>query len=253
MANRKLLVGIECKTLLQFAAQNQLPLTLTTKNNKNWQLLKANFLSCQSNRLTLSMPAPENNMPPVELAPGQQFAVTFKKGYYKFIFTTRAIDQTQHHLDPDLNVPALVVLCPNHIEKIQRRAYNRAQAPQDPPITITFQKTPDNPSNTQIGPWQATLTDLSAGGLSITCHPETASRLNENDQFLCRFVPIHDQDELAFHVRIRHVTHSQSPDRTTVGCQIVGIEMNEEGRSTLHRLSRIVAIYHRQNHLAPTI
>jgi len=242
---------MERRTLLQFAAQKQLPLTLTTKNGKDWHLLKANFLACQANRLILSMPLPEKGMPPIEPAPGQQFAVNFKKGYYKFIFTTRSIAQTQHRIDSDLSVPALVVLCPSHIEKLQRRAYNRATAPQDPTVTITFQKSPDKSSNSQITPWQATLADLSAGGLSVTCHPATASRLNENDQFLCRFVPFPDQDELAFHVRIRHVTHSQSPELTTVGWQIIGIEMNEEGRNTLNRLARIVAIYHRQKLLAP--
>jgi len=251
MANRKLLVGMECRTLLLFAAQKQLPLTLTTKNEKNWHLLKANFLACQSKRLILSMPIPENGRPPIEPAPTQQCAVTFKKGYYKFIFTTRTIAQTQHHIDSDLSVPALVVLCPSHIEKIQRRAYNRAIAPQDPPVTITFQKSPNKSSSTQLSPWQATLSDLSAGGLSVTCHPATASRLNENDQFLCRFVPIPNQDELAFHVRVRHITHSQTPDRTTVGCQIIGIEMDENGRNTLQRLTRVVAIYHRQKLLAP--
>jgi len=157
MANRKLLVGMECRTLLLFAAQNQLPLTLTTKNEKNWHLLKANFLACQSKRLILSMPIPENGRPPIEPAPAQQCAVTFKKGYYKFIFTTRTIAQTQHHIDSDLSVPALVILCPSHIEKIQRRAYNRATAPQDPPITITFQKSSNKSSSTQLSPWQPTV------------------------------------------------------------------------------------------------
>ena len=251
MANRKLLVGMECRTLLQFAAQNQLPLTLTAKNEKDWHLLKADFLACQSDRLILSMPVPENGQPPVEPADAQQMAATFKKGYYKFLFTTRTIAQTRHQIDSDLTAPALVVLCPSHIEKIQRRAFNRAVAPQDPPVTVTFQKAPDKSSNTPISPWQAALSDLSAGGLSVACHPATASRLNENDQFLCRFVPFPDQDELAFHVRVRHVTHSRTPDRTIVGCQIVGVEMDENGRNTLHRLSRVVAIYHRQKHLCP--
>ena len=246
MANRKFVIGVEHKTLMSEATDEHLPVTITTKQDRNWQIYKSNFLCLQANRLVLSRPVPDANDCHMELAAGQELAVTFKKGYYKFLFTTRAISQEQYELDPGIFVPVIVVLLPERVEKIQRRAYNRVVVPRDlSPVKVIFSRCAEDegqPSESLEG----VLSDISAGGVSVVIDASIVSHLQVDEQFELRFTPLAAHDKLLLNVRFRHTTNIPDSDQQVLGFQIVGLEIDEEGLGTLRQIARVVSVYKRR-------
>ena len=298
MRERKFAVGSECKKLLEAAVGKKLPVTITcngtacdiiglggetaerangTGGTDNWQVYKSNFLSLRSNKIILAQPTPHLCEEPLEMAPGMEIALTFKKGYNKCLFTTRIIGPQRFEFDSDESlpysisslivpdadntssncsaVPAMAVYCPEHIEKFRRRAYNRTDSPADLTVPVTFWS-PDESGKE----YQAVLANISAGGIGLTISSDEYTQLEENAQYELKFNPFPSdryshpdapagrQREIQLRARFRHATH-RSDGSLLLGFQLIGLELTEHGRSTLRRLGRVVSLYERQQPL----
>ncbi|KPK77917.1 MAG: hypothetical protein AMJ79_01615 [Phycisphaerae bacterium SM23_30] len=246
MTQRNYVVGIDCRNMLQDAVQKQLPLKITNQQQKKWHVFKSCFLDFQSNRLTVAMPIPDHQDPDAEPAQGQEIAVSFKKGYHKCLFTTRIISQTQFTLESGPSVPALLILSPPQIEKIQRRAFNRSLAPPGEPITVTFwSSSAQGPSSDHK--WRGQLYDLSAGGMGLTLLQSELPHIAEGEQVEICFIPLPGQEPLQLQARFRHATELPETGRFMLGFQLLGLEMDEHGRNLLRRIGRIVNVYKRHS------
>jgi len=233
--NRKFVVGLECRTILQESAYRHLPVTVTSQQNQRWQMYKSNILALQSNKLILAQPIPDTS----------ELAVTL---YHKCFFVTRVISHEQFEYEPDVFVPAVTAYCPGQIEKIQRRHFQRAEAPQNEPVTVNFSCSAE-PNSEQIC-WIGHLLDLSAGGLAVRVAKSQIPMLQDDQQVELRFVPLPQQEPLFLEARYRHTTQIPNSDELMMGFQIVGLEMTEQGRNTLRRIGRITNVYQRQQKIA---
>jgi c-di-GMP-binding flagellar brake protein YcgR len=246
MTRRNFVVGLECKKILTEAVAKHLPLKITNKHDTRWEVYKSSFLGMQGNRLVLSTPINDSEDSAVQLEDGQEIAVTFKKGYNKCLFVTRVIGPCDFETDEGETVEAMQILWPQQIEKFQRRAFNRAQAPPGDPIQVTFWNSDTPPQERKEKKWQGFLHDLSAGGLGITMLKSEMSEFQTGDQFEMWFVPLPGQEPLCLPVWYRHVTPMPETDQMMLGFQIVGLEISEEGRSLIRWISRIANVYQRQ-------
>ena len=298
MRERKFAVGSECKKLLEAAVEKKLPATITCKgtacdiigpggkaaersngtgDTDNWQVYKSNFLSLRGNKIILTQPSPHLCEEPLELTPGTEISIAFKKGYNKCLFTTRIIGPQQFEFDSDESlpysissliaadaddtssncsvVPAMAVYCPEHIEKFRRRAYNRTAPPVDLTIPVTFWS--PNESGKE---YQAVLANISAGGIGLAIPSDEYTQLEENAQYEMKFnpfppdscftpdAPAGRQQTIQLRGRFRHATN-RTDGLLLLGFQLIGLELTEQGRSTLRRLGRIVSLYERQQPL----
>ncbi len=276
MRKRRFVVGVDCKRLLEEAIEKRLPVTVTRKCDDNWQVYKSNLLYMDSNRIVMALPTPPVTGVPIEPVPGQEMAITFKKGYNKCLFVTRVISQDQFELEPGLTVQSVVLYRPEQIEKIKRRAYNRTEPPAGTIVPAIVWPC-DDPACKIF----SQLTNLSAGGIGLTVPPAgtvlegvrdcaegcvaepvsiTIENIDqavfqENQQYEIFFFPFPHQDvgnqvgSVRVQARLRHVSGS-GDGSTLLGFQMVGLELSEEGRSVLRRISRIVSMYERQKPIA---
>ena len=246
MTQRNFVVGVDCRNMLKEATQKQLPIHITNQQDKKWRIYKSCFFDLLSNRLVVAMPVPDQQNPYDPPDQGQEIAISFKKGYHKCLFTTRIIEQTQYQLETGQSVPAIMVLAPAQIEKIQRRTFNRAAAPPGEPVTVTFWCTDsDAPAGNQK--WRGQLYDLSAGGLGITMLQTELPNVAEGEQVEICFVPLPGQEPVQLQARFRHATEMPETGRFMLGFQLLVLEMDEHGRSLLRRIGRIVNVYKRQS------
>jgi c-di-GMP-binding flagellar brake protein YcgR len=248
MDNRKFAVGLECRNLLQEAVQKHLPLTLTNKQNNCWQVYKSTFIGVLANRLVVALPVADAGAGHIEPSAGQEVAITFKKGYHKCLFVTRIVGREQFELDPGVSMPAMTVFCPQQIEKIQRRSYNRATVPAGEEVVVSFW--PSDTTDQSGSCWQAYLVDLSAGGMGLKMGKTQLPALVEGQQVDLEFVPLPDQEPLRLQGRFRHATDAPEAGQSLLGFQLVGLEMSEEGRQILRRIGRIASLYQRQEPLS---
>ncbi len=247
MSNKKYLVGVVVRDILQQAIEKHLPVTLTTREGDNWQLYKSHFLAAQGNRLALALPVPDMQECHLEPAPGQEIALTFKKGYYKYIFAARVIARDTYTMDDQTSVPTMVVLMPVQLERIQRRAYNRAAVPSGTSIAVELRAGDD--AEPIVG--QGRLFDVSAGGMGMFTDDSKTAKLQPDDQFVLSFTPPTERSQIDVHVRLRHVTPDDSGIGWHLGFQVVGMEMSDEGLSVLRRLGRLANSFNRRNHFSP--
>jgi c-di-GMP-binding flagellar brake protein YcgR len=244
MTKRKYIVGIEAKDLLSQVTEKRIPVTITAKDEANWQVYKSSFLAVQANRVILTQPVPDTFDADTHLTDGQEVAVSFKKGYYKHLLVSRVIAHEDYELDRGVSTPVIVVLIPDKIERIQRRAYNRGMVPDGQTVTATFKRISGAPGSTPSH--EGLLTDVSAGGLGMRMPEADLTDLCEGEQFTLRFVPLPDHDLIEVNVRLRHITRDPDDPQCTLGFQIIGMEISEEGRATLRRIGRVVSLYQRQ-------
>lgn len=252
MSNKKYLVGVVVRDILQQAIEKRLPVTLTTREGDNWQLYKSHFMAAQGNRLVLTLPVPDMQECHMEPAPGQEIALTFKKGYYKYIFAARVIARDTYTMDDQTTVPTMVVLMPVQLERIQRRAYNRAAVPTEVGIAVELRA--GDGADQVVG--QGRLFDVSAGGMGIFTDDSPTSKLQPDEQFRLSFTPPSESrcasGPIEVHVRLRHVTPDESELGWHLGFQVVGMEMSDEGLSVLRRLGRLANSFNRRNHFSPS-
>ncbi|MBN1437002.1 MAG: PilZ domain-containing protein [Sedimentisphaerales bacterium] len=242
MSKRRFVNGIECRQLLTEMAQKRTFLTVTNREDNIWRVYKSHFLSVRGNQLVLSQPIPDSSECHLEPVAGQEVAISFKKGYNKFLFLTRVVKADQYEMEPGHKVPVINIYAPDHIEKIQRRAYNRADVPKDLDVDVTFW------SNTGAGlaeQYHSTLANLSAGGVAVTMSADRMPELHDGEQVTMQFKPLPDQKPIKVEARFRHKTDADDAEKPTLGFQFIGLEVSEEGRRTLRQLSRAVGVYHR--------
>ena len=242
MRKQRYLVGAHCRELLAESVLKRLFVKITNKDAQRWEIYKSSFLALHGNKLILAGAMPDPGQVPMEAVSGQTIAVNFKKGYNKCLFITRVIAQGTYEIEPGQSIPSLTVLCPEYIEKIPRRSFVRAQAPTDEPVAITMNSM--EPRHDQFS-WQATLFNLSAGGLAVVIPGNHDLDLVEGDQYSMVFVPFEGQSPLEVQGRLRHVDITDAGD-TMIGFQFMGLDVNEQGINTLRRIGRVVTVYQRQ-------
>jgi c-di-GMP-binding flagellar brake protein YcgR len=246
MDHRNHIVGQECRSVLDYAVIKRLPVKVTLNQDNTWQVYKSNMMAVQGNRLILSLPVPDTAECHMEPAAGQQVAIAFKKGYNKCLFVTRVIGTDRLEIDAGVYMPVMVVFRPEHIERIQRRAYDRVTVMADEPVSVNIRRLGGTAADSG-GSWPGILTDLSAGGAGMDLENKLRDRMAEGEQYELEFVPLPGQEVLKLQVRLRHITdHVEKKDWCVLGFQIIGLEMSEEGRKILRRIGRIVSVYKRR-------
>ncbi|MCF7957659.1 MAG: PilZ domain-containing protein [Phycisphaerae bacterium] len=249
MRKRKFATGTECDSLLGSALEKKMPLTITKKCiDNNWQVYKSHVLLVQERRLVISMPNPHDGVCPMEPAPNQEIAVTFKKGYNKCLFVSRIISQSQLEVEGENGerelVPVLIIYKPEQIEKIQRRAYDRTNVPSGEDVTVSFWSV-SRPQER----FQGFMLNLSAGGLAVSMPIGQATPAWESDQQCeLQFVALPGQEPIIAHARYRHTTHTEQDAQPFLGFQFIGLELSEQGRNTLRRIGRVTTVYDRRNY-----
>ena len=250
MISRNYVVGVECKRMLEEAAQRHLPIKVTNRRGYLWQVYNSSFLGFQGGRLSLAAPGVDEQAEAVEPTQGQEIAVSFKKGYHKCLFVTRILTRGHFEIEPGVSAPAMTVLAPQQVEKIQRRAFNRAMAPAGEPVIVSFGPCWQGMDSCGAQCHRARLHDLSAGGLGLVMGADRMPALKAGEQLRLSFVPWPGQEPLHLEARFRHATEPDESGEVILGLQIVGLEMTEEGRGRLRRIGRIGGVYNRREPLA---
>lgn len=241
MTKRKFVAGMACRQLIDDVIGRRVPLTLTNKDGDAWQVYKAYFLQRDGERLFISQPMPDSGDGGLEPAAGQVVAVSFKKGYNKCLFVTCIIRAESIRDETGQIVPVLSLRMPQQVEKVQRRAFNRADVPADLEVAVTL--TPTGDGGETVEGW---LSNISAGGLAVLVKEDTGRTLREDQQFKAKFTPMPGQGEIEVQVRLRHTESANRDNLYLLGLQMMGLEMSEEGRHTVRQIARIVGMYERR-------
>lgn len=229
----------DIRDILAEAVTRQAPVVVTVQVQGRWCNSHSSLTGKDAQRLVLDMPLNEAGATH-EFAPGEQVGVSFKLKHHKYVFLAEVVGQ-QGPDDPGdrLSSPRLVLKHPLRMQRLQRRAYIRAEVPAGAVVRCSFWigglaaepsgTSPDRPV------WSARIVDISAGGFQARTADQTVFSIETGFAVGVRVLFGPGKEAIFADALIRHV--APDGDGAVIGFQFVGLEQSDEGRRTLKDIS----------------
>ncbi|MCH7807787.1 MAG: PilZ domain-containing protein [Planctomycetes bacterium] len=247
MTTTKATTQAQCEQALTDALRRRDRAVVTLHHEDGWRTHKATFLfgSRPAGRIGLRLAVTaQDNMTDLP-QPGETLGVTFRAGHKKCMFASTM--QSAQWDDGTADRPAgilVTVLWPDHLQQLQRRAYERAAPPSGTIIPVRFwrENQESNSTGGRAGMRHGQLEDLSAGGMCIVTTDVAEGELER--YYRCVFTPKPGGPAVIIDARLRY-RETADQGRVRLGFHFVGLETTAEGRRLLTRIARIVARFQR--------
>lgn len=221
--------------IIQNAIDGRRPLLLTHQSAEGWRAFKGRFVegSKSAHAIVARISWPENGDPMRLPAPGDPIGATFRFGHKKCLFAT-TLEEMQRQTQEGL----VRLRWPNHIQQIQRRAFERARPPEGTIIAVRFWRN-DGPARSDAltrNLRHGQLEDLSAGGMRLKAARSEEFEIGRT--YRCVFTPRSGKPSIVVDAILQH-RESTEHGRACLGFQFVGLEATKEGQEVLNRLVRL--------------
>lgn len=235
----------EISESLLAAAEKDVPITLTVREDDRWATHRSRFVTVGGTHLVLQMPVPGEGVPPHEFVPAEKAGLSFKLRHHKYICTATVVGQVG---DCDgTGEPAIRVCWPNWMQKMQRRAFQRADVPPGRFARAAFWSGTSDSEPTNEGPdrpvWTGRVKNISAGGFQMTTDAAVADAVEMGEPVGVRVSFGTSRLPIYVDAQVRHVAPADSG--VLVGFQFVGLGQTEQGRQVLQDITSAVTEFQR--------
>jgi len=223
------------------------PVNVTCCVDGRWRSLRSRFLTLTPDALWLERPV-SRDADSVEIVTGMGLGFSFKLKHHKHIFNLPVAADGDYATAEGRTVRAVRVAVPQQMQRVQRRAYLRAEVPRNRSILATFRlggsESGDSQADDHAPTWEGWVTDISAGGFQVRLAHHGAPEMELGDPVGVsivvgqEFAPIQAAAQFRqAHVDERGVIHH--------GFQFVGLNESARGRKVLQRIGQIVCGFQR--------
>lgn len=235
----------EITQVIQSAAERSLPVSLTVRDGEHWVNLQSRLVGLKDHGILLAGPLGEHGAPR-RFSPGESVGVSLKLKHHKYLFLANVTGECEPVAQGEAAAPALVLGRPTRMQRLQRRAYIRAQVPSGCLARAAFwvggrQNEPAGGSPDRLV-WNGRVENLSAGGFSVRTTEESV-RLLEMGYFVgTRLLFGVGQEAVYADACVRHIALGEYG--AIVGFQFLGLEYSDDGKAALQAISRKVNEFH---------
>lgn len=221
------------------AAERQVPLTVTIRDGETWVNLHSRALSFEGGYLLVEHPREGDDAAWREFAPGCKIGLSFKLKHYKHLSSATVKGPAQYKLDDGTSIGVLSICCPLHMQRVQRRAYLRADVPEGKIVRASFwrgskESEPAGP-NPETPVWSGRVGNLSAGGFQLIGGSDLQAALEEGDMVGVRISFGAGDLTLYADAMFRHLD-DEGPDQCLLGFQFMGLDQTSQGRQSLKQI-----------------
>ena len=236
----------QIKEVVGEATARHIPTTITLRTEEHWTHLRSRLVDVGDERILIEMPIDENGTPR-EFSPADRIGVTFKFKHHKYIFVATVGGAQPLALADGSGIQVLGLCWPTKMQRIQRRAFYRADVPAGSIVRASFWlggrdaepagTTPDKPVFT------GRVTNLSAGGLELHTSDPIPEALEVGYLFGLHVSFGTDGEPMFADAQLRRVARDE--DHFVLGLQFVGLEQTSEGKKMLRFIASKVSEYQR--------
>ena len=234
--------------VLAIALERQIPVIVTIRQGDSWANLHSRALTMRDRHLLLEMPITELDAMPHEFVPAERVGVSFKLKHHKHTFAGTVVGQERLCTESGENVPVLAVVAPSRMQRLQRRAFVRAEVPANRIVRASFWIGGCTAEPTTASPehpvWFGRVTNLSAGGFQVLADAVTADGLEVGDTLGMRLVFGAAREAVYADAQLRHVELGDG--KAELGFQFLGLTETSEGRVALQMISAKVSEFQRE-------
>lgn len=233
--------------LIQAAGQRNVPMIVTIRSENTWANLHSRALSIRGSHLLLEMPVPEEGAIPHEFVPAERIGVSFKLKHHKHIFAGTVAGQERVKTADGTEIPALAIVMPTRMQRLQRRAYIRVDVPANRVVRASFWlggcdsepagTSPEHPV------WYGRVMNISAGGFQLETDQASSEHLEPGDKVGMRLVFGASGETIYADAQFRH--KDEVGLQRLLGFQFLGLTETPEGRVVLQVISAKVSEFQR--------
>ncbi len=229
--------------VLAAAMAKTVPLTLTRRQGNGWCSLRSRLLATRGEHLLVEMPTLLHGEAPDPIAPAEKLGVSFKLKHHKHLFSGTVVGVQRWALPGGEDVEALCICSPTKMQRLQRRAYQRADIPAGRIVRAAFwlggcEAEPAGVSQ-ERPVWSGRLSNISAGGFQLVTGIEATDVIDVGDTMGVRVSFGAAEDVIFADAQLRHI--EATGEQVLLGFQFVGLGQTPEGRDTLALISEKVA------------
>ena len=208
---------------LSDAIQEDADIVLSFTRRGKWRLYHTRICGFTDDNITLKSTKKESG-----LIIDQPVGICAQLGHHKYLFQTTI--QSVDHSGPDEQI---VLEFPEHVEQIQRRAFEREPVPSDLKVKCLFwhrgylDESETEPAEQY---WQGRLLNLSAGGAQIAVDLDLKSYFREGQLVGVQFTPMSYQRPLLLEAHVKYLKDQKEHEQFLVGVEFLGLEAGPEGR-----------------------
>ncbi len=243
------------RTVLEWAAQRQVALTVSLHTEGRWFNMRSRLIrfSPDEQLAQISLPMPCQTDPQPEFLPQQQLGFAFRRGHKKCLFMGQVVMRRQEPTADGKTEDTLLVRVADGLKELQRRAYQRFTVPADMFIAVKIWEgaplTQDEPS------WplcSGKLGNFSAGGILVIVREDQNPRLTVGENVGVELTRQQGSRMILAEAQYRHCCLSGS-DHLGLGFQFIGLEHNIPGRASVADVAEFAKELQRResNHRPP--
>jgi len=226
---------------LNWAAQHQSPIVLSVRSDDTWTALKSAFVRFDPAQRVIQILHPQGcDQAAVEIVPGQQVGVSFRRSHKKCIFSTVvALRRTERPENGGGAIDTIILRTPVQMHELQRRAYQRVICPADRFIAVRLW---EGPGAGKPGCWplcSGRVSNVSVGGVQVDVRQDQNPRLSIGDRVGVEITVSPGSPALMLDAQYRHCAIS-TPGRMGLGFQFLGLEHDQPERATIGQLANFV-------------
>ncbi len=233
--------------ILAEARQRHVPATVTVRVEEKWLSLHSRLVELRDRHVWLEMPTSDDGRPH-EFAAAQKIGLSFKLKHHKYICSVTVAGVDQLCLDEGGTAPVLSVCYPSKLQRLQRRAFQRADVPANRIVRVSFWLGGREAEPSGASParpvWFGRVTNISAGGLQVSTSPEAVEAMETGYLVGLRLAFGAGRDENIYaDAQFRYAEPSQ--DGMLAGFQFIGLGQTHDGHNALQVISAKVAEFQR--------
>ncbi len=237
----------EARDIVVDAAVRNTPAALTCEREESWRNYPSRFLGVRGSELWLEYPPAQAGLDTPDLRVGQLLGVAFKQRHYKYIACSSIADIGMFEPDEGEKVYGVRIDWPERMQRLQRRAFNRAIVPADRPAFVSLWEggvanEPPEPLRANLV-YTGQLVDFSAGGFRVRLLDARDGGFQVGDLFGAILTFAGASQHLRVDAEFRHAQTDEFG--LTMGMQFAGLTQTARGREVLQHIIRIAAEYHR--------
>lgn len=226
----------------EWALQKRAELMISCAVDGEWVTLRSHVLRVDTEQqiVQIAYPMPHGHQTQVEISPGDEVGIAFRKGHKKCIFVSPVVVRRR---DEDIGgspMDTLIVRMPKQVREFQRRAYQRATVRGDRLIPVKlWQGGAPRGSDGGFPICSGRLVNVSMGGVLMEIREQQNPRLRTGDQVGIEILPRPDAAPIVLEGRYRHSV-ARGDGRIGLGFQFVGLEHGSADKSIMETLAEFV-------------
>ncbi len=231
---------------LDEAVRKATPVSVTCRRGRRWHNLRSRLLARTHDALWLQWPVSEPGGE-ADMAVGLDLGLSFKLKHHKHIFNLPLAATGEFQVAPGERLRAVRVPLPQRMQRVQRRAYLRAEVPRNRSVLATFRMGAADevdPSSGAPPAWEGWVTNISAGGFQVRLTQRQVPELEVGDLVTVRIDLGQEYPPVVANAQFRQ-QHDDDRGVTCQGFQFVGLNESPGGREMLQRIGRIVCEFQR--------